>query len=153
MNYSIFNLSDKLEYTEAVIDVLYNEWGDKKKKNYDFWASWVKSSISRKKVPQTFIVISDDKFVGTYSLWRCDLQSRQDLFPWFGGLYILQEYRGKGIGEKMQEHAKRVLKDNGYDEAYLFTDIIGYYERNGWEYIGRGVDENCEEVRLYKIQL
>lgn len=144
------------EYIETVSNWLYSEWGNN---NKNFWCSWIKSSMQKNNIPKTYIITVDKKVAGTYSLWRCDLQSRQDLYPWFGGLYVSNGFRGKKfnnhkLGEIMQKHAFSELKKMGYDCAYLFTEKEGkYYERNGWEYQCDIPDENDNMVKLYKIEL
>lgn len=156
---NIYNLADYPQHLSSVIEMLFSEWGEKEnpqtgtRSNYDYWASWVSSSLSKTDVPQTYIAIEDNILVATYSLWRCDLQSRQDLFPWFGGLYVLPAYRNQGIGKKLQRHALSVLKQLGYSKVYLFADFRNYYETTGWVHIGMIPDEKNEFVNLYEHEL
>jgi hypothetical protein len=81
------------QYFDDVFSEIYANWGDN---NLKFWRSWIESSISASDIPMTFVVLLDDEFVGTFSLWRCDLQSCQDLFPWLGGIVVKENQRGKG---------------------------------------------------------
>ena len=145
-----YNLASKLEYADVVVDWLYDEWGDKGYKNRNFWDSWVRSSLSKDDIPQTYIVFQNSELVGTFSLWRCDLQSRQDLYPWLGGIYVKKTMRGKGIGLKIQHYAVQTLKKLGYRKAYLFTDMNGYYEKTGWNYLMDIPDEKGKSVHLYE---
>lgn len=155
-NIRIENLADYPEYIEEVINWIYNEWGNN---NIKYWSSWIRNSINKKGIPQTFIVLVDDELAGTYSLWRCDLQSRQDLFPWFGGLYVNEKYRGKEyndskLGVLMQKHAIEQLRRLGFEEVYLFTEKnTKYYNDNGWINIGMTVDENDNKVYLCEYKL
>jgi GNAT superfamily N-acetyltransferase len=146
----VINLANKPEHIKTIVDWLFSEWGND---NYEYWDSWVRSSMLNNGVPMTFIVVCDNELVGTFSLWRCDLQSRQDLFPWLGGIVVKEEWRRKGIGLFIQNKAKEILKNLGYDKAYLFTEMTGYYEKTGWEFIGIGIDERGNQVRIYKNNL
>ena len=147
----LLNLADNLEYFEPVVNWLFDEWGQKGiHDNRVFWESWVKSSLSKEDIPQTYIALEKDELIATFSLWRCDLQSRQDVFPWFGGLVVSKEHRGKGIGKQMQIEAMKILSELGYSEIHLFTEITGYYEQTGWEFIEEIPDEMGKMVRLYK---
>lgn len=154
MKIVIENLSYHREYLDIVVDWLYSKWGNN---NYNYWKSWVESSLSVYDVPQTFVILVDGEIAGTYSLWRCDLQSRQDLFPWFGGLYVTPKYRGKSfngtkLGEHMLLHAREQLQRLGYKEAYLFTEKDAkYYVRNGWVEMGITQDEKDNNVCLCKL--
>lgn len=139
------------QHISIVIDWLYKEWGNH---NRNYWKSWVQHSLQVNNIPKTYILLVNDHIAGTYSLWRCDLQSRQDLFPWFGGLYVDTDYRGKfyngeKLGEILQRHAIMELKKLRYQEVYLFTSHSPeYYNRNGWEYFGQAPDENDQWVNI-----
>lgn len=151
MKICIENLRDYPQFIDTVVGWIYSEWGNN---NRRYWDSWIRSSLSEKGVPQTYIVFVDDRIAGTYSLWRCDLQSRQDLYPWFGGLYVSPEYRGKEIegiklGERMQSHALQQVKNLGYSRVYLFTEKNPkYYVANGWKVLSLIPNENDEDVTL-----
>ena len=152
----IYNLADKPEFIETVVKWIYEEWG---KNNFNYWNSWVRSSLLKDDVPQTLIALVDGELAGTASLWRCDLQSRQDLFPWFGGLYVSIEFRGKEfngekIGSALIKYSIDVLKSLSFKKAYLFTEKeTSYYERFGWKPIGFGYSEGDEQVNLCEINL
>jgi N-acetylglutamate synthase-like GNAT family acetyltransferase len=101
-------------------------------------------------VPGFFIVMDNDRIIGSYALLRSDLNSRQDLTPWFACLYVDPAYRGKNIGSLLQEHAIKQAKDKGYRKIYLCTELTDYYEKSGWEYIGKGYLLNDELTRIYE---
>ncbi|SQA99662.1 Uncharacterised protein [Cedecea neteri] len=65
---------------------------------------FVATSQREGEMPLTFIALDGEKMVGTVGLWRCDLISRQDLWPWLAALYIDESQRGKGLGELLQRH-------------------------------------------------
>ena len=144
------NIIENQNYFDEVLGLIYKEWGNN---NIEFWRSWIKSSMSEKEIPMTFLVFCDNKLVGTFSLWRCDLQSRQDLFPWLGGIVVKEEWRKKGIGLFIQKQAKETLKNLGYKKAYLFTEMTGYYEKTGWCFFDNGIDEQGNFVKIYDIDL
>lgn len=152
----ILELRQHMEYCDSVIDWLYSEWGSH---NRLFWDSWVKSSLNASDVPKTYILKVNDILAGTYSLWRCDLQSCQDLFPWFGGLFVSETFRGKcyngkKLGKYMLEHAKKELISMGYSKAFLFTEKApDYYIRNGWKFLKTVPDENDHPVSVCQLSL
>ncbi len=151
MDIRIDNLNNYPQYIDTVVNWLYSEWGNN---NYKYWDSWVRSSLNNTDIPQTFVVFIDEKMVGTYSLWRCDLQSRQDLFPWFGGLFVSPDYRGKEycgvkLGIMLQQHALDILKKYNYKKVYLFTDRDPkYYITNGWQIIDTAPNEVDKMVTI-----
>ncbi len=138
------------EYFDQVYMSIYTEWG---KCNPNFWKSWIKSSTKPNGIPSTYVILDDTQYVGTFSLWNCDLQSRQDLSPWLGGIVVDPAYRGQGMGLYIQKEAKRILINEGIHEAYLFTEMIGFYEKTGWSFCDEIYDERDALVRLYRICL
>jgi ribosomal protein S18 acetylase RimI-like enzyme len=44
-------------------------------------------------------------------------------------LYVLPEYRGRGIARKLQDHALEQAQRLGYPEIYLYTKLTGFYEK------------------------
>lgn len=134
---------------ELVINWLWKEWGNEK--NYSYYKSIVESSLDKENLPQTFIALMDDEPVGTVGLWRCDLMSRQDLFPWLACLYVLPEYRGKGIGLALQRFLIKYSGEIGYKEIFLYTELDNYYEKLGWQYIENGITNKNEIEKIYKI--
>ena len=146
----IVNLASRMQYVDCVVDWLYGEWGNHTGKgNRAYWESWVRSSLSRIGVPQTYVAIEDGELVATFSIWRCDLQSRQDLYPWFGGLFVREDCRNQGIGTAMQKKALDVFRELRFNKVYCFSEFSGYYEKLGWVFEEMIPDENGEMVRLY----
>lgn len=137
-------------YFDRVLESVYSEWGNN---NINFWRSWIKSSMSPVGIPSTYVVLLDKEYVGTFSFWTCDLQSRQDLSPWLGGIVVVPEFRGRGFGLYIQESAKKLLSLQGVHTAYLFTELVGFYEKTGWQYVEDIYDETDKEVHLYKLCL
>lgn len=150
----LFNLANKQEYLNLVVDWLFDEWGKKQHHyNKSFWDSWVRSSLSIYDVPQTYIVIDNSILVGTFSLWRCDVQSRQDLFPWLGGVIVSKDRRNEGIGTFMINEAVKIAKNLGYSKLYISTQLSNFYDKLGWEFLCNIPDENGQVLRLYQFDL
>jgi len=90
---------------------------------------------------------------GTIGLWRCDLISRQDLFPWLAALYVAPAARGQGLAGKLQRHVIDYARRAGFRELYLYSACRDFYERFGWRYIGEGLDYPATAVHLYRYDL
>ena len=144
----IINLSARPEFKEQVTDWLWQAFGSENSR--DFFASIVNSSLRPEGLPVTFVALLDDKPVGTVGLWRCDLISRQDLYPWLAALYIDESQRGCGLGAQLQHHVEAFSRRTGFRELYLYATFANYYERFGWQYIGDGLDYPDQPVRLYR---
>ncbi|WP_338493527.1 GNAT family N-acetyltransferase [Erwinia aphidicola] len=132
---------------EVVTDWLWQAFGSDNSR--DFYASVIDSSLSGADLPLTFVALDDDRPVGTVGLWRCDLISRQDLFPWLAALYVDESYRGRGLSERLQQTVIDCCLQRGDCHLYLYSACADYYERFGWRYIGDALDYPATRVRLY----
>ncbi|NFG24490.1 GNAT family N-acetyltransferase [Clostridium botulinum] len=144
-------LADYKENTETIINWLWAEFGNEA--NRDFFESIIKHSLKKNSLPLTFIALSDNELVGTISLWRADLVSRQDLYPWLSALYVKENYRNKGIGQKLQDFVLTYCKNTGFSELFLYTDIDDYYEKTGWKHFEDGVEYSGNYIKIYKKEL
>lgn len=144
----ILPLFEVPEHSELITDWLFQAFGSENSR--DFFASIVNSSLRPEGLPVTFVALLDDKPVGTVGLWRCDLISRQDLYPWLAALYIDESQRGCGLGAQLQHHLEAFSRRTGFRELYLYATFANYYERFGWQYIGDGLDYPDQPVRLYR---
>lgn len=85
-------------------------------------------------LPITWVALDDRKFVGTFSLRPCDLQSHQHLAPWLGSVVVVPEHRNRGIGAELVKEAENKAKTLGYNFLYLFTpNKAAWYSRFGWD--------------------
>ncbi|ATF91183.1 GNAT family N-acetyltransferase [Cedecea neteri] len=139
------------QYAEQVTEWLWQAFGSKESRG--FFASVVATSQREGEMPLTFIALDGEKMVGTVGLWRCDLISRQDLWPWLAALYIDESQRGKGLGELLQRHVAEYARGLGFGSLYLYSACKAYYERFGWRYIGDGLDYPDQPVHLYQLTL
>ena len=118
-----------------------------------FFASIGEHSQTPGALPITFVAVEGERLLGTVGLWRCDLISRQDLYPWMAALYVAPEARGQGLAGKLQQHVIGYARAQGYTELFLYSACRDFYERFGWQYIGEGLDYPASAVSLYRYDL
>ena len=143
----IVSLSDAPQFADRVINWQWRAFGEASSR--DFFASVVNSSLNGADFPVTFVAVEADRAVGTVGFWRCDLISRQDLFPWLAALYVDESYRGRGLSERLQQTVIDCCLQRGDRHLYLYSACADYYERFGWRYIGDALDYPATRVRLY----
>lgn len=143
------NLKDRTEYIEEVSTLFWNEWSKKHGDTIDGVIYRTKHCLNESDIPQTYIALYNNELIGMVSLWRNDLCSRQDLYPWMAGLYVKEDYRKNGIGTLLQNKAIEITKKLGYTKLYLITEHDNYYERNNWKYIEKAPLGNGQMEKIY----
>ena len=141
-------LKDYPEFVEEVIEWLNNEFGNRN--SYKFYQGIIEHSLVENQLPITFIAVENGILLGTVGIWRGDLLSRQELYPWLSALVVNPNYRNKGIGQSLQKHVLEYCKMSGYKEIFLYTELNGYYEKSGWIPFDKGHEYTGSEVCIYR---
>ena len=150
--YDIVNVINFSRGIETAIKYIHNIWGNKS--NYPFYYDAIMhSSEEGKPLPRFYLMLDGEKRIGCYALLTNDLISRQDLYPWFGCVFIEKDYRGKQLGFELMKHGAKEAKQLGYSILYLTTDHDGYYEKYGWIRIEDGFEFNGDRTRIYKMDI
>jgi predicted N-acetyltransferase YhbS len=147
----VIPLYDAPQHAEQVTEWLWREFGDSLTRA--FFESIIDHSQTPGNLPLTFVLVDDDTLLGTVGLWRCDLISRQDLFPWLAALYVDESARGQGLARALQQHVIESAREMGFSELHLYSACRDFYERFGWQYIGDGLDYPDTTVHLYRFTL
>src|SRR5437016_13678318 len=66
-----------------------------------------------------------------------DLEGREDLSPWFGGVFVGSHFRRQGIGSALCATVEDGARSREIQTLYLFTlDKQAWYSRLGWTVLG-----------------
>ncbi|WP_129139447.1 GNAT family N-acetyltransferase [Modicisalibacter coralii] len=84
-------------------------------------------------LPIAWVAMVAGQPVATSALRVCDLDGREDLTPWLAGVFVMPEYRGRGIASKVCEVAERQAWSWNVETLYLHTpDQQALYRKRGW---------------------
>jgi GNAT superfamily N-acetyltransferase len=102
---------------------------------------------------ETFVLFDGDRPAGTAGLMRNDLESRPDLTPWFGGLYVEPAFRGRGHAAALVRQVEGFARAASVPVLWLYTrGAEGLYLRLGWRYAGMEQEEG-HDVTLMRREL
>ncbi|MFS0777174.1 GNAT family N-acetyltransferase [Neobacillus sp. 3P2-tot-E-2] len=145
----IVELQKGNEYLEEGIKVFWKVWGTED--NYKFYENCIlHSAETSEDLPRFYVAIENGIIIGTYAILRNDINSRQDLCPWFACLFVDREYRGQEIGEKLLEHGLSEAAKKGYKKLYLTTDLENYYEKYRWNHNGIAYGPSGGHIKIYE---
>ena len=125
---------DNIKELDELTEILYNWWGKEEGYSIEAMKELIKSRCSEKDVPVVYIAKINDSVVGTLTLVANDMEFKQDLYPVITSLFVKEEYRKLGISRKLVEELVKHCK-NKFDNIYLSTELEGFYEKLGFEYV------------------
>lgn len=134
----IINVREKPEYVEIAIEYWHNIWGggsNNPEKRFYFKEAIERSIKTKSGLPTYYLMTENDKIIGCVGLITSDFMACCDLWPWLCGLYVDENYRGKSLGSLLIDRVKKDSAKYGFDNLYLCTDHIGYYEKYGFDYL------------------
>ncbi|GHU71067.1 N-acetyltransferase [Clostridia bacterium] len=145
----ILSVREYPELLTRAVDYFSKKWGiDRKIYEESITDSLTKQNLT----PRWFLMMRDDEIVGSLGLIENDFMVRKDLTPWLCALYVEESERRQGLGRKLLEHGRREASKLGFSKVYLCTDLVGYYERYGWNFVGMEASEFGGEARVYEIE-
>lgn len=127
-------LADRPELAEQPIPSLLEHW------TYVFphqtaadRAARFRAHLNREELPIAWVAHEGDTALGTAALRETDLDGREELGPWLGGVFVSPPHRGRGIASALCRVVESKAHDRGVFRLYLFThDQESLYERLGW---------------------
>lgn len=132
-------LADHSESVPTLANWFFEQWGYLRPESTleDFEAS-VRAHLNRDELPINFVALDGAKILGSASLRRQDMNTRTDLSPWLGSVYVAAEHRRRGIGAELVAAVEAKARELGFDTLYLWTpDKEHFYARLGWKVIDR----------------
>ena len=92
---------------------------------------------------EVWMAVDNDRPIGFYSLEGNEI----------GGLWVLPEFIGHGIGKVLFQHAIKQCSKLGYDKLIIESDpnAVGFYEKMGAKRVGESLSEIDESLRVLPI--
>jgi len=127
-------LADRPELAAQLIPGLLEHW------SYIFpnqtaadRAAKFRAHLNRDKLPIAWVAHDGDTALGTAALRKFDLEGREDLSPWLGGVFVLPSQRRRGVASALCRVVEGKAYDQGLSRLFLFTHgQEALYERLGW---------------------
>lgn len=147
MSIKIISIRENTECFERAVDYFSSKWGIDRKIYEDSISDGIATD---KPLPRWYLMLQDDRIIGSYGLIENDFMVRKDLKPWLCALYVEESERCKGFGGKLLAHGRQEAAKLGFSNVYLCTDHVGYYEKHGWRFFGMEESEFGGDTRAYE---
>ncbi|MBK7316583.1 MAG: GNAT family N-acetyltransferase [Anaerolineales bacterium] len=147
-------LVDHLDTIPTLTKWFRDQWSD-------YFANWSDEDmmkdfledISRNSLPSRLVAFESNELVGTIVLRESEAETLPERQPELGGLYVVESYRGHGIGTELVRAGMKLAHEQGYSTISATTvKAAGILERLGWEFI-KTVQYPDGEVSLYSCKL
>src|SRR4051794_3017979 len=84
-------------------------------------AAKFKAHLSFDELPIAWVAHEGDCALGTAALRQFDLEGREDLSPWLGGVFVLPSHCRRGIASALCRAVEGKAHEQGVSQLYLFT--------------------------------
>ncbi|MDB4984753.1 MAG: family N-acetyltransferase [Patescibacteria group bacterium] len=149
----VANLKDHPELVRIVAKWLWKEWYLWQGKSLSYVIYKIEHSMTDA-IPQTFVAIRNGVPIGTAALLNHDLNSRPDLGPWLGSLFVPKKFRGLGISRMLRDSRIEEAKRLGYEKVYLISDYKKqFYEAKGWNFLGEMPGNVSRTTQVFELKL
>lgn len=147
-------LIDHPEYVPQLSQWFFEQWGSIiPDETLETRIAKFKTHLNREKLPIAWVAHANGQPLGSASLRVHDLESRADLSPWLGGVFVRADCRRQGIGAALCATVEDAARSRGVEKLYLFThDKQAWYSRLGWTEVSpcvwRGLDVDIMSKQL-----
>lgn len=130
-------LADHLDTIPTLAKWFRNQWSD-------YYANWSDEEmiqdfledVSRSSLPSRLVAFESNELVGTIILREGEAETLPELQPELGGLYVVESYRGHGIGTELVRAGMKLAYEQGYSTISAKTvKAASILESLGWEFI------------------
>ena len=109
------------------------------------------AEANRSGLPVRLVAFADGELAGTITLREQAIETLPEYRPGLGGLFVLEQHRGRGIGTALVRAGMNVAQAQGYKRVYATTVAArGILERLGWELV-KAFWHDDEEHFLYQF--
>lgn len=146
----IVNLKTRPTVINALARCHFLEWGDlypgstEKEFRMDLQAS-----VHSDRVPQTWVLVDNERLCGSVSILEQDLPSHPELSPWLANVFVAAPFRGRGHGQQLVQVAICFARQQRLGPLFLYTpDQTAFYQKLGWDVVQEEVYQGRKIVLM-----
>ena len=146
MMYKYITLRDNPSLMDKAASWFSSKWHIPK----EAYLKEMKAYLDKKTEYGWYLCLNGEDIIAGLGVIENDFHDRKDLHPNVCAVYTEPAFRKQGIAGNLLNMAVEDMKSKGITPIYLLADIIGFYEKYGWEFLcmaqGDGEDH---ESRMY----
>ncbi len=127
-------LVDHPDYIPQLAQWLFEQWDSiLGEKTPETRIKKLNAHLNRDRLPIAWVAHANGQLLGTAALRVHDLEGREDLTPWLGGVFVASQFRRRGIGAALCATVEEAVLSRGIQTLYLFT-----LDKQAWYYAKAG---------------
>jgi predicted N-acetyltransferase YhbS len=139
---SIHYLGHHPSFAERLARWSWDEWGPIYEQRSQTWEHALRNYQERLNIdaiPLALVAFNESgELVGTVSLKYYDLDIRPQINIWLGGLFVIPEWRRRGVGSLLMTRAVEEARRLELPSLYLWTSSAeSLYQKLGWKVVER----------------
>ena len=142
-------LRERPELADAAADWFHAKWGVPREAYAECMGAYLRGETEY----GWYLCLDGDRIAGGLGVIENDSHDHQDLAPNVCAVYVDGEYRNQGIAGFMLDCVCRDMENLGVRTLYLLTDLTGFYERYGWQFVCMVRGDDGELSRMYVHQV
>ena len=145
-------LADCPQHIPVIATWIFDYWG----KSYGFKSlqdqiNALSRRLYRNRIPLALVAFSGSRPVGTASLKIQEMPMRKQFYYWLGSVYVIPEFRGRGIGRSLVTRCETVAAEIGVTDLFLHTpDKQGFYRKLNWNSVEKCIYHDMSVVIMKK---
>ena len=141
-------LRNHSEYLFAASSWFSSKWGIPS----EVYEESLEECMERKTgITQWYVIVDGQRnIIAGAGVIENDFHDRKDLTPNLCALFVEERKRGRGIAGVVLDFVRKDLASLGYSRLYLVTDLSGFYERYGWNFLTMVMGGHHARERLYQ---
>jgi GNAT superfamily N-acetyltransferase len=132
-------LADHLELLPRLARLHFDQWSYlRPHETLEVRTLRLHSYCGRTSVPTVVVALEGEALCGSAMLVRHEFDDRTDLTPWLDGVFVVPEFRCRGLGAALVERMATEARSLSIPALYLYTtDAEALYTRLGWATLER----------------
>lgn len=154
MDLRIELLADHPYLVPLLADWFYKEWGGRRPEDsLEKFTDRLRSRMNRTTLPLALISFLEEEPIGSAVLKIREMETHPQYEYWLGSVFLLEEYRGRGLGTELVKAATEEAARFGVKTLYLYTRGSElFYSRLGWQEIEKPIFRG-HQVTIMKLNL
>jgi GNAT superfamily N-acetyltransferase len=140
-NITIDHLANHPELTDELAQLAWAEWQSLYEQRGETFSNALRKyreRININRLPLALVALVDKELVGTVSLKHNDLDIRPEINPWLGGVFVIPEWRRRGVASLLMRRAVEEARRLNLGRLFLWTSSAeSLYLKLGWQPVER----------------